>query len=133
MAAMAAARLGRIEDINSACMRAAETYVRTLAGRGELTLPTLTGRAWPRFVVRLDDTLETSERDEVLDGLARHDIEACTATDTASTAGDTCPRAMAMAPRLLALPLHAQLSTADATLVAQTLELMLQRATFQRD
>lgn len=133
MAVIAALRLARLDAINEACTSAAGTYVRALAGTAELTLPALQGPAWPRFVVRLDDALSEAERNEILDGMHRHDIEVCRTVETTTSAAETCPRAVAMAPRLLTLPLHAQLSNADASLVAQTLELMIQRATFQRD
>ena len=128
-------RLSRLGPIGDACHEAADTYVRSLAGVGELALPTLPSRAntmWSRFVVRLDDALSPAERDDILDGLARHDIECVLATTLHPGASKTCPTAAVLAPRLLALPLHANLSCTDAALVSQTLELMIQRATFSR-
>jgi dTDP-4-amino-4,6-dideoxygalactose transaminase len=126
-------RLSRLSQIADACNEAADTYVRSLAGVGALTLPTLPRGGntwWSRFVVRLDDALSQRERDDILEGLKRHDIECAMATTLHSGAGETCPTAAVLAPRLLALPLHARLSCSDAALVSQTLELMLQRATF---
>ena len=135
VAATASARLGRLGAIQDTCAIVAETYVRSLAGQSSLSLPAMVGSPdarWSRMVVRLDDDLSESERDEIISGLARHDIEAVAAIGLARDAQDTCPVATSLAPRLLALPLHAKLSTADTQLISQTLELMIDRATFHR-
>ena len=135
MAATASARLARLSLIHEACAAVSETYVRSLAGQSSLSLPAMVGSPdarWARMVVRLDDDLSEAERDEILSGLARHDIEAVPAVSLVQSAKDTCPIAASLAPRLVALPLHTNLRTADTQLIAQTLELMIDRATFHR-
>ncbi len=134
-AAIASARLGRLPLIHESCAVVSETYVRSLAGQSSLSLPAIVGSPdarWARMVVRLDDELSDAERDEILAGLGRHDIEAVPAASLAPNAKDTCPVAASLAPRLVALPLHANLRAADTQLISQTLELMIDRATFHR-
>ncbi|MCH2137577.1 MAG: DegT/DnrJ/EryC1/StrS family aminotransferase [Phycisphaerales bacterium] len=132
-AVQAMGRLERIDDTMDACRRAAESYVRALAGAKDITLPTLQHQHWARFIVRLDDALADDERDEIIAGMGRHEIEIAPASSLPSQATDTCSLAAALAPRLIALPLHGRLDDSTAHLVAQTLELMVQRSTFKRE
>lgn len=131
--ALAAARIDRLDAIHDACRTVAEAYVRDLAGLARLSLPAIVGSPharWTRLVVRLDDDLSDTERSEILTGMHRHDIDA--AQQFVDGTDAECPVAAAMARRLVSLPLHANLRPSDAALVSQTLDLMIERATFHR-
>ncbi|MCH2136403.1 MAG: DegT/DnrJ/EryC1/StrS family aminotransferase [Phycisphaerales bacterium] len=132
---LAWARLKRLDDLHRHTAEVAEAYVRTLAGLGALSLPAMVGSPearWSRLIVRLDDDLSEQERDEIITGMRRHDIEVACAVERCEEALANCPVARGLSGRLLALPLHGRMTTADATLVAQTLDLMIERATFHR-
>jgi dTDP-4-amino-4,6-dideoxygalactose transaminase len=135
LGAIAAARLARLATIHNTCSDIAEAYIHSLAGQSMLSLPAMVGSAdarWARMIVRLDDDLSQAERDEIIGGLARHDIEIAPAIGLWADAPQACPVATLLAARLIALPMHANLQVADAQLIAQTLELMIERATFHR-
>lgn len=139
-AAMGLSQWHRIEETIERCRHVAETYTLHLSGIPELMLPSPGDAAtpvWSRLVVRLDETFSQDDRDEIIRGMERHDIETGTgmvdlaAIDPTSAASD-CPMAHSLAGRSLALPMHAGLSKRDVELICQTLRLMVQRVTFRR-
>jgi perosamine synthetase len=145
-AAVGLNRLVRLSEALEARRRIADTYVRRLSGVSDLILPAPRGDgggAWPRFVVRLSDRFSPFERDEVLEGMRRHEILATTgpvATPllvrhghrTGHTDG-AFPVAERAAGRSIALPFHEGLSEPEIDLVCQTLDLMIKRTSFRRD
>jgi perosamine synthetase len=94
-------------------------------------------------VVRLSDRFSSHERDEVLEGMRRHEIFATTgpvATPLLTRHGHRTghdegafPVAERAAGRSIALPFHEGLSEPEIDLVCQTLDLMIKRTSFRRD
>jgi len=134
------AQLRRLRSTVEACTDAAETYTIFLSRMPELLLPATTPEAvscWSRYVIRLDETFSVDDRDEIIRGMGRHDIEAAAGLTHLPSAWDpalraTCPVAAATASRTIALPIHPALTRRDVELICQTLQLMVQRATFRR-
>ena len=145
-AAVALNRLARLAQALEARRRVADAYVRRLSGLSDLILPAPRGDgggAWPRFVVRLSDRFSRLERDEILEGMRRHEILATTGPvatpllirhgHRTGHADDAFPVAERAAGRSIGLPFHEGLSDAEIDLVSQTLDLMIQRTSFRRD
>ena len=145
-AAVALNRLARLSQALEARRRVADAYVRRLSGLSDLILPAPRGDgggAWPRFVVRLSDRFSRLERDEILEGMRRHEILATTgpvATPLLVRHGHRTghvdgafPIAERAAGRSIGLPFHEGLSEPEIDLVCQTLDLMIQRTSFRRD
>lgn len=145
-AAVALNRLGRLAEALENRRRIADVYVRCLSGISDLILPAPRGDgggAWPRFVVRLSDRFSRLERDEILEGMRRHEILAApgpVATPLlvrhghrTGHADGAFPVAERASGRSIGLPFHEGLSDAEIDLVCQTLDLMIQRTSFRRD
>lgn len=140
MAALALAQLNRLSGIIDACTTLAERYTVCLSSMPELLLPAMTPdtrSSWSRYVVRLDETFGSEDRDEIIRGMQRHDIQADIGLVHLPTLWDaaaeqTCPVAASIASRTIALPIHPDLTHRDIDLICQTLQLMVQRATFRR-
>jgi len=121
----------------------ASSYLRRLSGNMNLVLQTVpqgVEMSWNRMIVRLSDQYSRDERDEIIEGLARHEIGVGPglqlASDTVAPAlveGIPCPLAERAADRSIALPMHNTLAEREIDLVCQTLELMMQRTSFRRD
>ena len=140
-AALGLSQLHRIEATVERCHQLAEAYTLHLSGIPELMLPSPGDTVmpiWSRLVVRLDETFSPNDRDEIIRGMQRHDIETATgmvdicSLDDSCCSDQCCPMAHSLSGRSLALPMHAGLSKRDVELVCQTLRLMVQRATFRR-
>ncbi len=146
-AAVAMAQLRRLDDIIEARSAVAAGYTQRLAGISDIVVPTVdpgTTLGWPAFVIRLDEAYGSEERQEIVSGMERHDIGAATPWPLpplqpqimsrlmSSTERRDWPVAEYVCHRSVALPMHAGLTDRDVSLVTQTLELMMQRATFRR-
>lgn len=142
-AALALTRVGRIQSQIDMREEIAATYIRRLGGNADLilqTIPPAVRMGWCKMIVRLSDRFSADERDEVVAGLARHEIGADAgvqlASDTVAPApvgGGPWPVAERAAMRSIALPFYSSLSDREIDLVCQTLELMMQRTSFRRD
>ncbi len=145
-AAVALPRLSRLEAAHEARRRLADVYLRHLAGQPDLILPSPRGdggACWPRFCVRLSDRFSRYDRDEILQGLRRHEIHASEGPVAVPNlprhgprighANGSFPVAERAADRSVCLPFFEGLSEREVDLVCQTLDLMLQRNTFRRD
>ena len=140
-AALASAQLARMNGIMDVCRGIAERYTVSLSQMPELLLPAMGPDAmssWSRYVVRLDETFGQDDRDEIIRGMQRHDIHADIGLAHLPTVWDAasegvCPMAASIATRTIALPIHPDLTHRDVDLICQTLQLMIQRATFRRD
>ncbi|MBG82944.1 MAG: hypothetical protein CMJ40_00185 [Phycisphaerae bacterium] len=146
-AAVALSQMRHLDEIRSARASAASSYTQRLAGTSDLVIPTVdpgTSLGWPAFVVRLDDAYGSDDRDEILDGMDRHDIgvaapwtpppllpQISARFDQKDEQGQ-CPVAEFVSQRTIALPMYGGLTDRDVGLVTQTLELMMQRTTFRR-
>lgn len=140
-AALASAQLTRMNGIIEVCRGIAERYTVSLSQMPELLLPAMTPDAmssWSRYIVRLDETFSFEDRDEIIRGMQRHDIHADVGLAHLPTIwnGATdgiCPVAASIATRTIALPIHPELAHRDVDLICQTLQLMIQRASFRRN
>ena len=138
-AAIASLQLRRLDTIIEQCTDAAEQYTIRLSRIPELLLPASTPDAvanWARYVVRLDETFSEEDRDEIVRGMQRHDIQAAPGPSHLPTlsdaSGDPCPVAASMAGRAISLPIHTSITLRDVDLICQTLHLMIQRAMMRR-
>lgn len=136
-------RLGGITRSIEIRKEIAASYFRRLSGNMNLVLqsvPNGVEMSWNRMIIRLSDQYSRDERDEIMEGLARHEIGVGTglqlASDTIAPArvdGMPCPLAERASDRSIALPMHNTLGEREIDLVCQTLELMMQRTSFRRD
>jgi dTDP-4-amino-4,6-dideoxygalactose transaminase len=139
-ASLALAQLNRLGGIIESCTALAEHYTVCLSSMPELLLPAMTPEAkssWSRYIVRLDETFGSEDRHEIIRGMQRHDIHADIGLTHLPTLWDAasevdCPIAASIASRTIALPIHPDLTHRDVDLICQTLQLMVQRATFRR-
>lgn len=142
-ASLGLARLGGVTTAIETRKEIAESYFRHLSGNSDLMLPdTPAGieMSWCRMLVRLSDRFSRDERDEIMAGMARHEIGVAAGLELASDTvaprpveGLPCPHAERAADRSIALPMHNTLGEREIGLVCQTLELMMQRTSFRRD
>ena len=144
-AAVVLSQLEHIDEIVSARSSVAASYTQRLAGTSDLVIPTVdpsTTLGWPTFVVRLDEAYGYNDRDEIMSGMQRHDIGVASPwtppplipqiADRIDGDQDQWPVAEFVSQRTIALPMYGGLTDRDVGLVTQTLELMIQRATFRR-
>jgi perosamine synthetase len=114
-------------------------------GNPDIIVPTVEPTAfmsWFLFVVRLSDRFTANDRDEIIDGLRRHEVGASTYFPPIPLLpfyrrlygyqpGDF-PMAESVSQRTIALPFFTRLTPREIDLVCQTLELMMQRLSFAR-
>ena len=145
-AALGAAQMRRLDELLEQRQRVAESYTRRLLGVSDLILPTIeehTFMSWFVYVVRLSDRFTAHDRDEIIEGLRRHDVGAgnyfppipsmpAYRQKLGTKAGDF-PVAESVSQRTIALPFFTRLTQREIDLVCQTLELMMTRVTFARD
>jgi perosamine synthetase len=141
-ASLGMSRLDGIANAIEVRKEIAACYFRRLSGNSDLILqavPDGVEMSWCRMIVRLSDRFSREERDEIMEGMSRHEIGVNTgiqlASDTIAPAtvdGMPCPIAERAADRSIALPLHNTLEDREIDLVCQTLELMMQRTSFRR-
>ena len=91
-------------------------------------------------MVRLSDRFSDQDRDEIIGGMRRHDIDIDSALELASmtnypaeVGGGPWPVSERAMMRSICLPFHNDLVESEIDLICQTLELMLTRSTFSRD
>ncbi len=144
-AALGAAQMKRIDNLIEARQHIAESYTRRLMGNSDLMIPTVepeTFMSWFVYVVRLSDRFTEDDRDEVIEGLRRHEIGASNYFPPIPLLsfyqrmfgykpGDF-PVAESISHRTIALPFFPQMTDREVDLVCQTLELMMTRITFAR-
>ncbi len=144
-AAIGVAQMRRLDEIIEARQRVAAAYTRRLLGHPHLILPTVEDdvfMSWFVYVVRLSDQFTADDRDQILEGLRRHDIGAASYFPPIPLLppyrrmfgykpGDF-PIAESVSQRTIALPFHNRLTDKEIDLVCQTLELMITRTTFTR-
>lgn len=143
----AAVAIGVVERLEEAVARrqaVADAYVARLGGESELSIPAPDAAArpsWPAFPVRLDERYVSEDRDAILAGLRRHDIQAdrgwgfgprLTGRVMSGLPEDEWPIAARLAARTIHLPCHPAMEQRDVDLVCQTLLLMMQQNTFRR-
>ena len=144
-AALGVAQMRRLNEMIEARQRVAAAYTRRLMGHTDLILPTVepdTFMSWFVYVLRLSDRFTASDRDEIIEGLRRHDVGAANYfppipllpfyQERFGYKPGAFPVAESVSHRTLALPFHTRMTDRDVDLVCQTLELMMTRVTFAR-
>jgi dTDP-4-amino-4,6-dideoxygalactose transaminase len=142
-AALADVRLARFDETAAALHDLFHAYLRRLATHPELVLPAPCADGtvqWSHFAVRLSERYSRDDRDSIMQGLLRHDIAATSvvhvlphepAFASGHRAGDF-PVAERAADRLIALPFSTRLHERDIDLIAQTLQVMIERQSLLR-
>lgn len=144
-AALGVAQMQRLDEILEMRQRVAAAYTACLADHKDLILPTVEPgvvMSWFVFVVRLTSDFSEAERNEIIAGLRRHEIGASDYFPPIPLLpfyrqmhgyrpGDF-PCAETVSHRTIALPFFNLLTEHEIDLVCQTLDLMIQRATFSR-
>ena len=144
-AALGVSQMRRLDDLIEARQSVAEAYTRRLMGNPDLMVPTVepdTFMSWFVYVVRLSDRYTPDDRDEVIEGLRRHELGASNYFPPIPLLpyyrrkyhyrpGDF-PVAESVSGRTLALPFFAGMTERDVDTVCQTLELIMTRTTFRR-
>tara|TARA_Y100000589_G_scaffold297916_1_gene306026 strand:+ start:2746 stop:3918 length:1173 start_codon:yes stop_codon:yes gene_type:complete len=145
-AALGVSQLSRLDTIMEHRARVADTYTRELSSMSDLIVPTIDPNvtmSWFVYVVRLSGPYTTEDRDEIIEGLRRHDIGAAHYFPAIPTfphfrdkygirAGDF-PVAESVSQRTIALPMFVGLTEVEIKLVCQTLGLMMTRNRFRHD
>lgn len=144
-AAIGETQMTRLDEIIEMRQRVAENYTRRLMGHSDLILPTIepeTRMSWFVYVVRLTDRFSAFDRDQIIEGLRRHEVGSATYFPVipllpfyAGTFGHepgSFPMAESVSHRTIALPFFTRLTDREIDLVSQTLELMITRADFAR-
>ncbi len=144
-AALGAAQARRLDELIESRQRIAEAYTRRLIGSSDLMVPTVepeTFMSWFVYVVRLSDRFTEHDRNEIIEGLRRHEVGASNYFPAIPLLphyrraygygpGDF-PIAESVSHRTIALPFFTRLTEREIDLVCQTLELMMTRVTFSR-
>ena len=142
-AAMGLSRLGSLAEAILRREEIAACYIRKLGGNSDLLLqspPTSVKMGWCHMLVRLSDRFSDQDRDEIIEGMGRHEIDTSSVLELASmtnypepVGGGPWPVAERAMMRSICLPFHNDLVESEIDLICQTLELMLTRSTFSRD
>lgn len=144
-AALGVAQMSRLDLLIGDRQRVAEWYTRRLIGNPDLILPTAdpdTSMSWFVYVVRLNDRFTSDDRDQIIEGLRRHDVGASNyfppiplqpyyQRKYGYKPGDF-PVTESVSQRTVALPFFTRLTEREVDLVCQTFELMITRLTFAR-
>ena len=144
VSALGNAQLSRLDDILDQREAVAAQYTAQLSGNVDLILPsveTASRPSWFAYCVRLTGRWNATVRDEVIQAMAGHEISCAkyfpSIPQTPAWQGrcepNACntPVANSISGRTIALPFYAGLSSREVDLVCQSLELMIERATFR--
>jgi perosamine synthetase len=145
-AALGVSQLSRLDQIMAQRSLVADTYTRELSSVSDLIVPTIGSdvtMSWFVYVVRLSAPYTTEDRDEIIEGLRRHDIGAANYFPAIPLfphyqrkyglqRGDF-PIAESVSQRTIALPMFVGLTEGEIQLVCQTLDLMMTRSRFRHD
>lgn len=144
-AALGVAQMRRLDSMLKKRHATAELYFKRLSTHKDLILPTIdpdTVMSWFVFVVRLATNYSIEERDRMIAGLRRHDIGASDYfpcihlqpfyQEKFGFAKGMFPIAEKVSERTLALPFFNDMTSREADLVVQTLDLMLKRENLKR-
>jgi len=145
-AAIGVAQMQRFDELIQRRQNVARHYLGRLVSSPDLILPTVdpeTFMTWFVFVVRLETGFSRDERDRIIRGMRTHDIGVSNYfpcihlqphyREKYGHAEGDFPIAEAVSGRTIALPFHGYLSEREIDLVAQTLELMINRQGLSRD
>ncbi len=147
-AALGVAQMGRLDELLAKRREIVHMYLSHLMDWDDILLPNMpTGEtdlaSWFVFVVRLNDTYGTVERDRIIRGMHTHDIGASNyfpcihlqpfyRNDHGFAPGMFCV-AESVSQRTIALPFHTGLDEIQVEQVCHTLKLMIDREHYLRD
>jgi len=145
-AALGVSQLSRLDQIMEQRSMVADTYTRELSKVSDLIVPTIghdVTMSWFVYVVRLSAPYTQEDRNEIIDGLRRHDIGAANYFPAIHlfphyqrkyglSEGDF-PVAESVSQRTIALPMFVGLTETEIKLVCQTLSLMMTRSRFRHE
>ena len=145
-AALGLSQLSRLDSIMEHRSRVADTYTRELSSMSDLIVPTVepdVTMSWFVYVVRLSTPYTSEDRDEIIEGLRRHDIGAAHYfpaiplfphfRDKYDLKPGDFPVAESVSQRTIALPMFVGLTEVEIKLVCQTLGLMMTRSRFRHE
>lgn len=145
-AALGVSQLSRLDQIMAQRSLVADTYTRELSSISDLIVPTINQgvtMSWFVYVVRLSAPYTSEDRDEIIEGLRRHDIGAANYFPAIHLfphyqrkygfAEGDFPIAESVSQRTIALPMFVGLTEIEIRLVCQTLDLMMTRSRFRHD
>ena len=145
-AALGVSQLSRLDSIMEHRSRVADTYTRELSSMSDLIVPTIepdVTMSWFVYVVRLSAPYTSEDRDEIIEGLRRHDIGAAHYfpaiplfphfQDKYDLKPGDFPVAESVSQRTIALPMFVGLTEVEIKLVCQTLGLMMTRSRFRHE
>jgi dTDP-4-amino-4,6-dideoxygalactose transaminase len=128
-------QLRKLEDFIEARTKCAALYKQLLGQLEEIELPpeTLVGRhSWHLFPVRLNLSMLNINRDEFIRELHKRDVGASVHfipiplhpayADIANSPRNQCPRALALYPRLISLPLYPSMTELQVEQVANAVK-----------
>ena len=144
-AAIGVAQMKRFDEILGKRTKVAEAYIKRLGAHPHLVMPTIepeTFMSWFVFVVRLAPTYSSAERERIIRGLRAHDIGASDYfpcihlqqfyQEQFGFRAGMLPIAESVSQRTIALPFFNDLTTDDIEIVAQTLEVLIERENLVR-
>ena len=145
-AAIGIEQLRRLDSLIAQRQNVATAYTRRLSGNPDFILPTVESdcsMSWFVYVCRLNSTYTESDRDEIIQGLRRHEVGAAAyfpvipmlpfyRRQFGFKPGDF-PIAESVSHRTIALPFFTRLTEREVDFVCQTLELMVTRVSFSRE
>lgn len=144
-AALGVAQMRRLDELIEKRAQVANRYMQRLMGTDQIVLPTVdeqTAMSWFVFVVRLAAGYTREERDSIIRGLRNHEVGAADYfpcihlqpfyREKHGFREGMFPIAESVSSRTIALPFHTKLSVREVDLVAQTLEVLLQREGLSR-
>lgn len=144
-AALGVAQMKRLDEMIERRQQVASAYIERLTAVEDIIVPTVdpdTFMSWFVFVVRLAPTYTGEERDRIIRGLRSHDVGSADYfpcihlqpfyREQFGFHPGMFPIAETVSQRTIALPFYNKLSNSDIDLVAQTLEVMIQREGLHR-
>lgn len=144
-AAIGVGQMKRFDEILAKRTKVAEAYIQRLGAHAHLILPTIepeTFMSWFVFVVRLAPTYTIAERERIIRGLRAHDIGASDYfpcihlqpfyQEQFGFHAGMHPIAESVSQRTIALPFFNDLTQDDIEIVAQTLEVLIERENLVR-
>lgn len=144
-AAIGLAQLKRLPELLERRAFVASRYMNRLMGHPDIILPTIdqqTMMSWFVFVIRLSSEFSEDDRDRIIAGMKRHEVEVSNYfpvihlqkhfRDKFNFKPGDFPTAESISQRTIALPFYTMLTDHDIDYVCQTLELMIQRESFSR-
>jgi perosamine synthetase len=145
-AALGVSQLGRLDWIMEQRALVASYYTHALADVSDLIIPSVepnVSMSWFVYVPRLTSPYTRADRDEIIEGLRRHDIGAASYfpaipqfahfRDKYGFKPGQFPMAESLSQRTIALPMYVGLTEAEIQLIAQTLDLMMTRSRFRHE